>query len=53
MHVMVYRPDNVAPRAGAWIETGLPPKVDRRSYVAPRAGAWIETSVPALNYESI
>ena len=35
----------VAPRAGAWIETGGPP-VDphRERLVAPRAGAWIETA---------
>jgi len=34
---------DVAPRAGAWIET-LAEKLPRlRSLVAPRAGAWIET----------
>ena len=34
---------DVAPRAGAWIETI--PSLDLRieSIVAPRAGAWIET----------
>ena len=33
----------VAPRAGAWIETGFcQPRGDYR-HVAPRAGAWIET----------
>ena len=34
----------VAPRAGAWIETTLCPKCHKEEYVAPRAGAWIETS---------
>jgi len=37
------RSKNVAPHAGAWIETltSLPPVVD--AGVAPHAGAWIET----------
>ena len=34
----------VAPRAGAWIETRKDIRATSRSYVAPRAGAWIETS---------
>ena len=33
----------VAPRAGAWIETGNLLKPWRSQVVAPRAGAWIET----------
>ena len=33
----------VAPRAGAWIETHNWPQGWRRWMVAPRAGAWIET----------
>ena len=33
----------VAPRAGAWIETGCMPALRRWYSVAPRAGAWIET----------
>ena len=34
----------VAPRAGAWIETGTR-TIERAAYaVAPRAGAWIETA---------
>ena len=33
----------VAPRAGAWIETGCPRDVMPCGDVAPRAGAWIET----------
>ena len=38
------RPDmEVAPRAGAWIETALLGLCTRTVYVAPRAGAWIET----------
>ena len=35
---------NVAPRAGAWIEI-VPVLVENRKFgVAPRAGAWIEIS---------
>ena len=37
----------VAPRAGAWIETGDPKHLAAGTQVAPRAGAWIETSVSA------
>ena len=33
----------VAPRAGAWIETSDRDKNDAQAMVAPRAGAWIET----------
>ncbi len=33
----------VAPRAGAWIETGQAAEGDNEQRVAPRAGAWIET----------
>ena len=33
----------VAPRAGAWIETGNDCCTNCTSTVAPRAGAWIET----------
>ena len=33
----------VAPRAGAWIETGEYVQILRVISVAPRAGAWIET----------
>ena len=33
----------VAPRAGAWIETRIGEKRRHRGDVAPRAGAWIET----------
>ena len=35
----------VAPRAGAWIETFSMIPVFPRVGVAPRAGAWIETSI--------
>ena len=35
----------VAPRAGAWIETRNVMRAATRSPVAPRAGAWIETSM--------
>ena len=33
----------VAPRAGAWIETAEHGQADELTEVAPRAGAWIET----------
>ena len=33
----------VAPRAGAWVETRLISKLSLASSVAPRAGAWVET----------
>ena len=33
----------VAPHAGAWIETVCSTPFSRRSAVAPHAGAWIET----------
>ena len=35
---------NVAPRAGAWIETAVILYVALEVKVAPRAGAWIETT---------
>ena len=35
---------NVAPLAGAWIETPLRVREPMRPHVAPLAGAWIETS---------
>ena len=34
----------VAPRAGAWIETGFIAEPGTLGMVAPRAGAWIETA---------
>ena len=34
----------VAPRAGAWIETGKSVSLLLCLHVAPRAGAWIETA---------
>ena len=44
----------VAPRAGAWIETGVPVYGDEGVYVAPRAGAWIETMfMPGQNVKKI
>ncbi len=33
----------VAPRVGAWIETGSPANGLQSLMVAPRVGAWIET----------
>ena len=35
----------VAPRVGAWIETGKKNTHNDRAGVAPRVGAWIETSI--------
>ena len=37
---------DVAPRAGAWIETALNCRKVPIAMVAPRAGAWIETRFP-------
>jgi len=42
-------PAHVAPRAGAWIETQVPPWLRPAHYVAPRAGAWIETTDASLS----
>ena len=36
-------PEDVAPHAGAWIETVLLFNHHRHQKVAPHAGAWIET----------
>ena len=36
---------SVAPRRGAWIETGRTYETAKKVWVAPRRGAWIETSV--------
>jgi len=41
---IVKRGQNVAPHAGAWIETGLLASTSKNGKVAPHAGAWIETS---------
>ena len=38
----------VAPRAGAWIETRRLPRRLAPNPVAPRAGAWIETYLAAM-----
>ena len=35
--------EDVAPLAGAWIETGLSHATNKGMLVAPLAGAWIET----------
>jgi len=34
---------DVAPHAGAWIETSVRPSAVSLKIVAPHAGAWIET----------
>ena len=36
--------DGVAPRVGAWIETGSAHFYNKADNVAPRVGAWIETA---------
>ena len=43
----------VAPRAGAWIETGRYSHDQREVTVAPRAGAWIETPLSATLFDSL
>jgi len=44
----LFTPHLVAPRAGAWIETGPPGHPLQTLSVAPRAGAWIETLIVLL-----
>src|SRR5947199_10605042 len=43
----------IAPRAGAWIETGRPAAAAFPRSIAPRAGAWIETSRLLASYLSL
>ena len=43
----------VAPRAGAWIETVFGGWIRRCFGVAPRAGAWIETRCDEVYIEDI
>src|SRR5690606_8171640 len=38
--------DDVAPRAGAWVETSSATVTGPSTRVAPRAGAWVETMCP-------
>ena len=45
--------DEVAPRAGAWIETTIIPQLPVIKIVAPRAGAWIETLSPVCTYGQV
>ncbi len=40
---------SVAPRTGAWIETGIVGNIDDFFTVAPRTGAWIETIIVILS----
>ena len=40
---ILLRLSTVAPRRGAWVETGNPEDESDTSYVAPRRGAWVET----------
>ena len=37
--------ENVAPHAGAWVETRRGQTLPHRNAVAPHAGAWVETSI--------
>jgi len=41
---------DVAPFAGAWIETNIVPEKETYGAVAPFAGAWIETAVIDIVY---
>jgi len=43
---------DVAPHAGAWIETQLQAKKSNLKLVAPHAGAWIETAMRLVYYTS-
>ena len=43
----------VAPHAGAWIETGKPTARSRCGAVAPHAGAWIETQHPDREHSAV
>ena len=52
-HKLGNKPDkdnDVAPRAGAWIETVENQSIIDINGVAPRAGAWIETTELAAHY---
>ena len=40
---MRFSVDDVAPHAGAWIETNTALRYNEGLVVAPHAGAWIET----------
>ena len=40
-----YNIKNVAPHAGAWVETGSSQPCIEAEQVAPHAGAWVETYV--------
>ena len=44
---------DVAPRAGAWIETIEEVRYPLLGYVAPRAGAWIETIIVLLIFRQL
>jgi len=46
-------PGNVAPHAGAWIETGRTFSLFRGTSVAPHAGAWIETFDHLTSFKSL
>ena len=43
--IMVHTPwiIEIAPRAGAWIESHLSTRISKKISIAPRAGAWIES----------
>ncbi len=43
MYLVIPERLNVAPHAGAWIETSVPRPASVSAHVAPHAGAWIET----------
>ena len=46
---MILLQDTVAPLVGAWVEIGLPPRLQHPIRVAPLVGAWVEIDcVPHL-----
>ena len=50
---LVIAEDEVAPRAGAWVETVEVFREVRRVLVAPRAGAWVETKKDSMSFHQI
>ena len=44
---------HVAPRVGAWIETGMVAQNVRDTIVAPRVGAWIETAPVQVDMQNL
>ncbi len=51
-NVQAFAAGDVAPRAGAWIETLRQEEIVGTGLVAPRAGAWIETQMDTTGFAS-